>query len=289
MKLSVIVPAYNAGDHIKTLLDSFADQTSTVDSEIIFVDDCSQDNTPDIIKKYKYRLLQLDENRGPAYCRNLGARHAAGDVLVFTDSDCRLTPQWLEIIQRYFSQNDVDAIMGRLRIRPSNYLGDCISALGFPAGGAIGFEKIWKVDQHGYTQSLSSCNCAIRRDNFRQAGGFDENFPYAGGEDSFLAYKLVQANYKIKYCPDVVVDHQARKSFIGFLKWQFRRGISSHIFSKKIKTKKRFLSLRLWSTNNIIRHYCTDIKFPMVLFLLAVSSSVQLTGFVFAKYNRKYS
>lgn len=289
MKLSVIVPAYNAGGHIKTFLDSFADQTSTVKSEIIFVDDCSQDNTPDIIKEYNYRLLQLNENHGPAYCRNLGARHAAGDVLVFSDSDCRLTPQWLENIQRYFSQNDVDAIMGRLRILPSNYLGDSISALGFPAGGAIGFEKIWKVDHNGYTQSLSSCNCAIRRNIFRRAGGFDENFPYAGGEDSLLAYNLAQSNYKIKFCPDVVVHHLARKSFSGFLNWQFKRGISSYIFSKKIKTKKRFLSLRLWSTCNIIRHYCTDIKFPMVLFLLVASFSVQFTGFVFAKYNRKYS
>jgi GT2 family glycosyltransferase len=289
MKLSIIVPAYNAGNHIRSLLESFADQTSTVDSEIILVDDCSQDNTPDIINEYNCRLLQLTENHGPAYCRNFGAQQARGDVLVFTDSDCRLAPDWLENIKRYFSRGDIDAIMGKLQLLPSNYLGDSISALGFPAGGAIGFENIWKVDPNGITRSLSSCNCAIRTDVFRQVGGFDENFPYAGGEDSFLAYQLGQANYKIKYCPDVVVDHTARKSFFGFLKWQFKRGISSQIFSNKIENKKNFLSLRLWSTKNIIRHYCTDRKFPMILFLLATSFTVQFSGFVFAKHNRKYA
>lgn len=289
MKLSVIVPAYNAADHINTLLESFAGQSTRVESEIIIVDDGSGDNTPELIQTFNYNLLELKENHGPAYCRNFGARQARGDILVFTDSDCRPAPDWLDKIQRYFSQGDIDAIMGRLRLLPSTYLGDSISALGFPAGGAIGFEKIWQVDRNGYTRSLSSCNCAMRKDVFRQAGGFDENFPYAGGEDSLLAYKLVQSKYKIKYCPDVVVDHQARKSFIGFLKWQFRRGISSQIFSKKIEHNKKFVSLRLWSTMNIIRHYRTDKKFPMILFLLATSLTVQLTGFVFAKYNRKYS
>jgi len=289
MKLSVIVPAYNAGNHIRALLESFEGPSPGVESEIIFVDDGSQDDTCDIIKSFNFKLLKLNTNHGPAYCRNFGAARSQGDVLVFTDSDCRPAADWLPNIQRYFNHRNINAIMGRLRLMPSNYLGDSISALGFPAGGGIGFEKIWKVDQNGYTRSLSSCNCAIRQDVFRQTGGFDETFPYAGGEDSYLAYKLVQAGYNIKYCPDVVVDHQARNSFTGFLKWQFRRGISSRIFSRKIENKKQFVSLRLWSTKNIIRHYRRDKKLPLILFLLATSLAVQLTGYVLATYHRKYA
>ena len=144
MKLSVIVPAYNSGHHIHGLLDSVV-KSSASDHELIVVDDGSTDNTCHIVHTYDCRLIRLHENRGPAYCRNIGARHAKGDILVFTDSDCLVAPNWIEKITDVFSQSDTDAIMGRLKPLPSDYLGDAISALGFPAGGAIGFEKIWKT------------------------------------------------------------------------------------------------------------------------------------------------
>ena len=288
MKFSVIVPAYNAADYIKGLLDSFSRQ-SLNDAELIIVDDCSLDETSQIVSAYDCRLIRLSENHGPAYCRNFGARQAQGDILVFTDSDCRVAPDWLEKIHAYFSGRDLHAIMGRLELLPSNYLGDSISALGFPAGGAIGFEKIWRVDREGYTKSLSSCNCAIRKEIFWKTGGFDETFPYPGGEDSFLAYKLDKLACKIKFCRDVVVFHEARDSLIGFLKWQFKRGISSFIFSKRVEHKSEFVSLRMWSCKNIIEQYCRDKRFPLILVLLLTSLTVQLSGFFFARFSRNFS
>ena len=285
VKISVIVPAYNAAKTILTLLNSLSNQ-SFKDFEVIVVDDCSQDNTPHIVQSYPYKLIQLSKNHGPAYCRNAGAGVATGEILVFTDSDCLVAHNWLENIQKNFSQNDIVAIMGRLVLMPSTLLGDSISAIGFPAGGAIGFDKIWKVDQKGFTDSLSSCNCAVRKDIFDKIGGFDESFPYPGGEDSLLAHDLRRVNYRIKYCPDVLVSHAARNSVKGFLKWQFRRGISSYIFSTKVSNKEKFLSLRIWSTGNIIRHYYKDKKFPLILVLLGTSFLVQFIGFLFGRYKR---
>lgn len=285
MKFSVIVPAYNAEATLPTLFDSLSNQ-SLKDFEVIVIDDCSQDSTAQIAQSYHCSLIRLSENHGPAYCRNMGAKNAWGEMLVFTDSDCRVDHNWLENIQKHFSQIDTEAIMGRLAILPSTFLGDSISALGFPAGGAIGFDKIWKVDQKGFTDSLSSCNCAIKKDVFWEIGGFDESFPYPGGEDSLLAYNLRRLNYRIRYCPDVLAYHGVRDSFKDFLKWQFRRGISSYIFSKKVSNKKDFCSLRIWSTGNIIRYYCTDKKLPLVLFLLGMSFFVQFIGFLFGRQNR---
>ena len=287
VKISVIVPAYNAAETILTLLSSLSNQ-SFKDFEVIVIDDCSQDNTPHIVQSFPYSLIQLSENHGPAYCRNAGAGAAKGEILVFTDSDCLAAHTWLENIHKNFLQNDFAALMGRLVLMPSTLLGDSISAIGFPAGGSIGFEKIWKVDQKGFTDSLSSCNCAVRKDVFDKIGGFDESFPYPGGEDSLLAYALRRLNYRIKYCPDVLVSHAARDSLIGFLKWQFRRGISSYIFSTKVSNKEKFLSLRIWSTGNIIRRYYTDKKFPLILTLLITSFLVQLSGFLYGRRKGRY-
>lgn len=281
MGISVIVPAYNAGATLPDLLESLLHQNHK-GFETIVVDDCSEDATAQIAQSYGCHLVRLEENHGPAYCRNTGARRARGDIIVFTDSDCRVDGSWIEHIRRHFRSNDADAIMGRLVLMPSTYLGDSISALGFPAGGSIGFEKIWKVDRSGLTRSLSSCNCAIRKDVFWNVGGFDESFPFAGGEDTLLAHNLITRHYRIRYCPDVVAFHKARESMSDFVRWQFRRGVSSYIFSKKIRNKVGFGALRIWSTANIITHFCRDRKFPLILFLLVTGFVAQLSGFLSA-------
>lgn len=287
MTLSVIVPAYNAEKTLPGLLDSLSEQDFR-DFEVIVVDDCSQDRTARIVNGYApFNLVKLEENRGPAHCRNVGAGRAQGSVLVFTDSDCVVHRAWLSRINEFFSSVGSEALMGRLVLRPSNWLGDSISALGFPAGGSLGFDKVWRVDGDGITESLSSCNCAIRRDIFNAVGGFDETFPYAGGEDSFLAYSLRKAGYSISYRPDVLVHHEARDSLGGFLRWQFRRGISSYIFARKVEDRKGYMSLRIWSTRNVIKYNLRDKKIPLIVTLLLVSFMMQASGAFYSRFKGK--
>lgn len=284
IKISVIIPVYNAEKTLGRLLESLQAQKTGKD-EIILVDDCSTDKSAHVAQQYDTKLFTLPSNRGPAYCRNYGGAHASGDILVFTDSDCVTSENWLSAIRLVYENGAPDALMGKLRLNPSNYLGDSISALGFPAGGSIGFEKIWQVDRNGHTKSLSTCNCAIKKSIFQKIGGFDETFPYAGGEDSYLAYQLISKGYKIKYNPKIIAYHEARKSLISFMKWQFKRGVSSFIFSKKITNQSDFISLRFWSTRNILSHYKSDLKLPLIVILLLTSFILQLSGFFYAKRN----
>jgi glycosyltransferase involved in cell wall biosynthesis len=278
MRFSVIVPAYNAATTLPALLASLLLQ-GFKDFELILVDDCSRDGTDRIAESYPCRLLRMSHNRGPARCRNEGARSALGEILVFTDSDCEVAPDWLERMDRHFRNENVDAVMGKLVLKPSTFVGDSISALGFPAGGSIGFEKMWKVDGEGFTDSLSSCNCGVRKALVWKIGGFDESFPYAGGEDSLFAYHLKQAGAKIRFCPDVIVYHGPRDSLKSFLRWQFRRGQSSYIFSTKVWERGSYMALRVWSTTNIIKASFRDRKFPLILCLLGMSVVVQAMGF----------
>jgi GT2 family glycosyltransferase len=234
-------------------------------------------------------LIRLEENRGPAYSRNIGAKAARGDILAFTDSDCRVTPDWVANISRSFSENETDAVMGRLVIMHSNTMGDSISCLGFPAGGAVGFDKIWRVDENGFTDSLSTCNCAIRKEVFWRASGFDETFPTPSGDDVFLAYKLRRADYRIKYCPEIVTFHPARSSFKSFVRWHYMRGKGSYTFARKVNNKKYFINLRIWSTINIIKHCYKDVKFPLIISLYLISFITQMAGFAVSKYFSKES
>ncbi|MBI5664510.1 MAG: glycosyltransferase [Nitrospirae bacterium] len=87
-KVSVIVPVYNRGETVKRAIDSVLSQ-SYMPEEIIVVDDCSTDRTPDILKSYgeKISVLRLQINSGPSAARNAGIRHARNEWTAFLDSD----------------------------------------------------------------------------------------------------------------------------------------------------------------------------------------------------------
>lgn len=96
MKVSVIVPAYNAETFIRKSLDSIVNQVYK-NIEIIVVDDASEDNTKKIIKEYADkddRIIPFYQakNKGVSAARNVGLKAATGDFVVFVDSDDELTP-----------------------------------------------------------------------------------------------------------------------------------------------------------------------------------------------------
>ena len=90
-KISVIIPVYNSQKSLDRLYKSIQEQ-SFKDIEIIFVDDCSKDNSVKIIKNFQKKdrrivLLKNEVNRGPFYSRNKGALFARGEYIQFIDSD----------------------------------------------------------------------------------------------------------------------------------------------------------------------------------------------------------
>lgn len=86
-KVSIIVTTYNSEKFIENCIHSLLNQT--VDNiELIIVDDASIDNTVEIIKKYPtIKLIELNENNGTYYARNIGIAHSTGEFITFQDSD----------------------------------------------------------------------------------------------------------------------------------------------------------------------------------------------------------
>lgn len=103
MRLSVIVPVYNmaGGDKLAWCLDSLVGQTVS-DYEIIAVDDCSTDNSLEILRDYerrypeKFRVIASPVNRRQGGAKNLGLARAKGDWIGFIDSDDWVTPDYYE-------------------------------------------------------------------------------------------------------------------------------------------------------------------------------------------------
>lgn len=103
MTLSIIVPVFNmaAEGKLEYCLDSLVNQTIT-DYEIIAVDDCSTDNSLEILRSYekkyssKFKVIASVDNRKQGGAKNLGLEQAKGDWIGFIDSDDWVTPDFYE-------------------------------------------------------------------------------------------------------------------------------------------------------------------------------------------------
>jgi glycosyltransferase involved in cell wall biosynthesis len=115
--VSIIIPTYNRADIIEFTLDSIAMQSLSQEKfEVIVVDDCSTDNTFNILKKYKkiknFRVEKLPENSGfPSVPRNRGIELATGKYVMFVDSDDIITQFSLEEMSNMANKSNSDFIL----------------------------------------------------------------------------------------------------------------------------------------------------------------------------------
>lgn len=109
--VSIIMPAYNAEKYISESIESVLAQTYK-NWELIIVDDCSKDNTTEIIKKYadsdiRIKAIFLTDNKGVANARNMALKNSQGRYLAFLDSDDLWLDNKLEKQINFMKQNNI--------------------------------------------------------------------------------------------------------------------------------------------------------------------------------------
>jgi glycosyltransferase involved in cell wall biosynthesis len=115
MKLSVIIPCYNAKEHIERCLTSLANQNLKVSEyEVILIDDGSKDNTAKIIENLKSTnkniVFHKQKNQGQGVARNYGLKLAKGEYIYFLDADDYIAHNSLNILLSYLEKYDLDII-----------------------------------------------------------------------------------------------------------------------------------------------------------------------------------
>ena len=186
IKVSIIVPAYrNAGELSKCI--SALRAAATSDTEIIVVDDGSEDDVSATAANLRARVLRLARNVGPAAARNHGARHARGQILFFVDADVVVPNNAIERIRTTLDcHGEIAAVFGSYDSHP-------------PAPGLVSQYRTLLhhfVHQTGKAEAATfwaGCG-AIRRMVFERVGGFDERrFPRPMIEDIELGGRLRRA------------------------------------------------------------------------------------------------
>lgn len=211
MKVSVIVPAYNAMDYIGHCIQGLVSQTFTREEyEVIVVDDGSADTTAEIVKAFPVRYF-FQKNSGPAAARNKGAEEAGGEVILFTDADCVPKEDWISEMVRPFEDPEVMAVKGGYRTEQKS-----LTARFAQVEFEERFEMLRKAESIDMVDTYSA---GYRRSVFLSLGGFDTSFPVANNEDTDLSYKMSAAGHKMVFNPDAVVSHLKHPDTV----WRYAR------------------------------------------------------------------
>ena len=111
VKVSVVVPVYNVEEYLTSCLESIINQTYK-DLEIIGVNDCSTDNSRVVLKEYQQKdarviILDNEKNGGLAHTRNVGIGKAAGEYILFVDSDDVIAADLVESCMKVVTDSDM--------------------------------------------------------------------------------------------------------------------------------------------------------------------------------------
>ncbi|MCB9988470.1 MAG: glycosyltransferase [Rhodospirillales bacterium] len=217
MKISVIICTRNRAHAITPCLDSVAaalGKAQPVTAEIVVVDNGSTDDTSARVKEWAkdqtFPVNLVTEPRPGLSCaRNCALRTAQGDILVWTDDDCRMDPDYIIDALRHDAADSGLVLRGG-RVELGNP-GD----LPLSIKTAKDIQRWRKNDpdsQHEhFGNAIVGCNMVMRKEVARTLGDFDERLgagtKIPGGEDLDYIYRAYLADILIEYVPDMVVHH----------------------------------------------------------------------------------
>ena len=190
-RVSVIIPAYNVANTIEDLLKSLANQTfSRQKTEIIVVNDCSTDNTLEILqsmkKDFELRIFSHEINKGLATTRNTGIKNSHGKILIFIDADMIVNDHYIENHVNFHNNKKVAGVVGG--ILPSTKMKyDKYQKYLYETKRGI---KKHSLDKPIPFSSFICGNTSIKRDVIDACGMFDENIKIYGGEDTEFAFRV---------------------------------------------------------------------------------------------------
>ncbi len=261
-KISLLVPCYNEEKSIEASVLSCLSQTHKFD-EIVFVDDCSKDCTPEILARYSDRIIvkRTPKNTGnKSSAQEYGLNFITGDIVVTTDADTLLDPKFAEEIIKSFKDKNVVAVAGYVKSLPYNWLTLC-RAFDYVIGQNI--HKLAQNYMH-YIFVMPGAASAFRTKIFKKYITFDHD---TITEDLDFTYKLHYKNCKICYNQRAISytqDPADLKNYINQMRRWFGGGWQNLVKHHKIISTQ---SVRAFELALI---YSEGLVFSMLIFILPI-------------------
>jgi len=258
-KVSVVVASYNGDRTLKACLDSLA-RLNYPDYEVILVDDGSTDTTQQIGKQFRWGettgeppagnsfdahgsrgrsphqtefrensgnfiYIRHPVNLGLSVARNTGIAAATGEIIAFTDADCRADRDWLYCLVGSLL-NSGFAGMGGPNLLPPEDSPIAAAVMVSPGGPAHVMLTDWQAEH------LPGCNMAFYKWALAEVGGFDPVF-HKAGDDVDICWRLQQAHCDIGFSPAAFVWHFRRSTIRDYLRQQHGYGEAEALLVRK--------------------------------------------------------
>ncbi|MHA7945012.1 glycosyltransferase family 2 protein [Formosa sp. 3Alg 14/1] len=223
LRYSFIIPVYNRPEETEELLLSFVNLKTTLNFEIVIVEDGSTQTSEAVVNAFKDALniaYFFKENSGPGDSRNFGMKHAKGNYFIILDSDCVLPSNYLSEVDVSLNSEFVDCFGGP----------DAADASFTNLQKAINFSMTSFITTGGIRGSKNqigkfqprSFNMGLSKVAFEASNGFGTIHP---GEDPDLSIRLWALGFQTKLITEAFVYHKRRISWAKFYKQVHKFGM----------------------------------------------------------------
>lgn len=224
-RVSVVVASYNGAATLRACLLSL-ERLHYPDYEVLLVDDGSTDATADIAVLFpRVRTIRHETNLGLGVARNTGIYAATGDIVAFTDSDCRADEDWLHHLVGDLLRSGY-AGMGGHNLLPPDDSAVAAAVMVSPGGPA----HVMLTDR--LAEHVPGCNMAFHRWALLELGGFDPVYRRAG-DDVDICWRLQQRGYRIGFSPGGFVWHYRRNTIRAYLRQQAGYGDAEALLERR--------------------------------------------------------
>ncbi|MDH2427106.1 glycosyltransferase family A protein [Sphaerisporangium sp. TRM90804] len=220
--VSIVIPSYNRSDVLRLCLEAVKEQTYP-HVEVIVVDDCGTEDAARVAASMGATVVRTESNGGPTPARNLGAAHAAGDILLFVDADIALDPDAVENAVRILRAEPSIGALGGI-LRPESLVSQSLAS----QYRALQMYRWW-MPAHRPTLELHAAVLAVPAKVFAEIGPFDPRLRETVSSD----YRVrVKRSYEVRLTDAVRgrKDHDAtvptilrkvlRRSRISAMDWR---------------------------------------------------------------------
>ena len=262
--VSLILPSFNEGEKLRQTVESLLANTRQ-SFEILVVDNGSTDGSSDFLRDLSpndaVRLLRTQTRLGVVGARHAGADQARGEVLVFCDAHMLFPRDWLTPLLAELSPE-------------VGLVGPAISIWGQPEGplacgsvwekASLELAQIYLPNDEPADVAIIGGGCQVmRRDLFRELGGYDSGMVDWGIEDQELCLRLWTLGYRVRVVPLVRVQHYYR-DFVPYAQWpnvtyNKLRMVLTHFSDARVTTSVKAISQEPGFTEAFARVADSDV------------------------------
>lgn len=256
--VSIVIPIKNRGNFIPNLIKNLLN-LNYPQYEIIIVDDCSTDNTKDILKQYPIKSISLGKSVGSAEARNIGIKSAINDIIALTDSDCFVSRNWLKDLVPYL--NNYDVVGGKVLY--------CNKA-------EMKLNPFYKIEtilsKESSINFLNTSNMILKKDVCLITGGF-LNYRI---EDLEFSWRLLKKGFKLISVPKGLVIHYDNRTPLQNIKKYLQYGKSYSNLAFIHKMNLSFKPEPICSKKMFLFYYLLNIFFFFFMLTLYYYNSIFL-------------